>query len=69
MCVLNELLISTGAAKVDATHSFDHIKDYLSLEAEARRKGEGVWSYDPFTLGKGIQRASATASAKAKEVK
>lgn len=42
---LNEFLIRTGSAKVDASQDFARKEKFLKLQEEARRKGEGVWSY------------------------
>lgn len=44
--MVNELLISLGAAKVAGGINFKKRKDFLKLEAKARAEGEGIWSYE-----------------------
>lgn len=44
--MLNEFLIGTGAAKVDESQEFPKKQDFLKLQDEARKKGEGIWSYE-----------------------
>lgn len=44
--MLNQVLIQMGAARVDLKGNFKFKRDFLKLEAEAKRKGEGVWSYE-----------------------
>ena len=44
--MVNELLIMTGAAEVEAPLAFKWKDRFLAAQAEARRKGEGIWSYE-----------------------
>ena len=44
--LLNEFMIKIGAAKVADTQIFSHKAKFLKVQAEAKRKGEGVWSYE-----------------------
>ena len=43
--LLNEFLVKVGAAKVDETQDFSRKAKFLKVQEEARKKGEGVWSY------------------------
>lgn len=43
--LLNEFLVRIGAAKVAEGQDFRHRQRFLKLQEEARKKGEGVWSY------------------------
>jgi endonuclease YncB( thermonuclease family) len=43
--LLNEFLVKIGAAKVVDSQEFSHKAGFLKSQAEARKKGEGVWSY------------------------
>ena len=44
--MVNELLLMTGSASTEK-NSISRFKDrFLELEGEARRKGEGIWSYE-----------------------
>ena len=43
--LLNEFLLEIGAAKVAETQEFSRKAKFLKIQAEARKKGEGVWSY------------------------
>ena len=45
--LLNEFLVSVGAAKVVESQDFSRKAQLLKAQAEAKRKGEGVWSYEP----------------------
>jgi len=45
--LLNEFLVKVGAAKVVETQTFSQKARFLKVQAEARKKGEGVWSYEP----------------------
>ena len=44
--LLNEFLVKVGAAKVVETQDFSHQAKFLKVQAEAKRKGEGIWSYE-----------------------
>lgn len=44
--LLNEFLIKVGAAKVAESQNFSHKAKFLKVQAEAKKKGEGVWSYE-----------------------
>lgn len=44
--LLNEFLVKMGAAKVAEAQSFRHKAKFLKVQEEARKKGEGVWSYE-----------------------
>ena len=43
--LLNEFLVKIGAAKVVENQEFRHKAKFLKVQEEARKKGEGVWSY------------------------
>lgn len=43
---VNEWLIQKGAARVRTDIDFHGKDKFLSLEYEARQRGEGIWSYD-----------------------
>ena len=43
---MNEFLIETGAAYVDRKADLKKKGHFLLLEDAARKKGEGIWSYD-----------------------
>ena len=54
--MVNEVLLKTGAAKVDGdTKAIFKLKEkFLALEAEAKQTGQGIWSYEEHPLkGKG----------------
>ncbi len=44
--LLNEFLVKVGAAKVAETQDFSHKAKFLKVQEEARKKGEGLWSYE-----------------------
>lgn len=44
--LINEFLVKIGAAQVDETRDFSHKAKFLKIQEEARKKGEGVWSYE-----------------------
>lgn len=44
--MLNKFLIAFGAARVAEGQVFDQKKEFLKLQKEAKKKGEGVWSYE-----------------------
>jgi len=44
--LINELLVKIGAAKVVETQDFSHKDKFLKVQEEARKKGEGIWSYE-----------------------
>lgn len=44
--LLNAFLLKTGAAKVDEAQDFGRKEEFLKIQAEAKVKGEGVWSYE-----------------------
>lgn len=44
--LINEFLVKLGAAKVIETQDFRYKAKFLKVQAEARKKGEGVWSYE-----------------------
>lgn len=44
--MVNELLVSMGLARVDREKQFKHREDFLKIEAEARDRGMGIWSYE-----------------------
>ena len=43
--LINEFLVKIGAAKVAEAQEFGHKDKFLKVQEEARKKGEGVWSY------------------------
>jgi endonuclease YncB( thermonuclease family) len=45
--LLNEFLVKIGAAKVVEAQEFSHKARFLKIQEEAKKKGEGVWSYEP----------------------
>ncbi|MBI3306226.1 MAG: thermonuclease family protein [Candidatus Omnitrophica bacterium] len=44
--MVNELLLSMGAARVSENLVFKKKKDFLEIEKIAQTKGEGIWSYE-----------------------
>jgi len=44
--LINEFLVKIGAAKVDESQDFSRKAKFLKVQEEARKKGEGVWSYE-----------------------
>ncbi len=44
--LINEFLVRIGAAKVASAQDFSHKAKFLKVQEEARKKGEGVWSYE-----------------------
>ena len=46
--ILNEFLLQTGAAAVKTDASFKRKEKFLQIEARARERGEGIWSYEPL---------------------
>ena len=44
--LINEFLVKIGAAKVAETRDFSRKAKFLKVQEEARKKGEGVWSYE-----------------------
>ncbi|MFH1208749.1 MAG: thermonuclease family protein [Candidatus Omnitrophota bacterium] len=44
--LINEFLVKVGAAKVAETQDFGQKDKFLKVQEEARKKGEGVWSYE-----------------------
>ena len=46
--LLNRFLVRLGAAKVDETQEFAKKDEFLKVQSEAKKKGEGVWSYEDF---------------------
>ncbi len=44
--LINEFLVKIGAAKVAETQDFGHKAKFLKVQEEARKKGEGIWSYE-----------------------
>ena len=44
--LINEFLVKLGAAKVAETQEFSRKARFLKVQAEARKKGEGIWSYE-----------------------
>lgn len=45
--LLNEFLLKVGAAKVVEGQEFSRKAKFLKVQADAKKKGEGVWSYEP----------------------
>ncbi|HNX68748.1 MAG TPA: thermonuclease family protein [Candidatus Omnitrophota bacterium] len=43
--LLNGFLLSLGAARVAEAEQFEKKAEFMELQAEAKKKGEGVWSY------------------------
>jgi endonuclease YncB( thermonuclease family) len=43
--LINEFLVKVGAAQVAETQDFSHKAKFLKVQEEAKKKGEGVWSY------------------------
>jgi endonuclease YncB( thermonuclease family) len=44
--LINEFLVRIGAAKVAEAQNFSHKAKFLKVQEEAKKKGEGVWSYE-----------------------
>jgi hypothetical protein len=44
--LINEFLVKIGAAKVVETQDFSRKAQFLKVQEEARKKGEGIWSYE-----------------------
>ena len=44
--LLNEFLVKIGAAKVAETQDFSQKAKFLKVQEAARKKGEGIWSYE-----------------------
>jgi hypothetical protein len=44
--LINEFLVRVGAAKVDESRDFSRKAAFLKAQEQARKKGEGVWSYE-----------------------
>ena len=44
--LINEFLVKVGAAKVVETQDFSRKARFLKVQEEARKKGEGIWSYE-----------------------
>jgi hypothetical protein len=44
--LLNEFMVKIGAAKVAEDQDFPRKAHFLKIQAEAKAKGEGVWSYE-----------------------
>ncbi|MFA7255569.1 MAG: thermonuclease family protein [Candidatus Omnitrophota bacterium] len=44
--LINEFLVKIGAAKVVEAQDFRYKAKFLKVQAEAKKKGEGVWSYE-----------------------
>ena len=44
--LINEFLVKIGAARVDKVRDFSRKAKFLKVQEEARKKGEGVWSYE-----------------------
>lgn len=43
--MVNELMLATGAARVDENLNFKWKDRFVQTEESARQKGEGIWSY------------------------
>ncbi|MCM8776245.1 MAG: thermonuclease family protein [Candidatus Omnitrophica bacterium] len=46
--MLNEILLSMGAARVDTSVPFKRKAQFVEIEMQAKAKGEGIWSYELF---------------------
>lgn len=46
--LINEFLVKIGAAKVNERQTFSHKAEFLKIQEKARKKGEGIWSYEIF---------------------
>lgn len=44
--MVNELFLALGAARVSPEKVFDQRESFLRIEAAARTRGEGIWSYE-----------------------
>ncbi len=44
--LINEFLVKVGAAKVVEAQDFSRKDRFLKVQEEARKKGEGIWSYE-----------------------
>ena len=44
--LINEFLVKVGAAKVVEAQDFKYKAKFLKVQEEARKKGEGIWSYE-----------------------
>ena len=47
--MINQLLIEMGAARVDLTRPFKYKNRFLESQNTAKTRGEGIWSYEPFS--------------------
>lgn len=48
--MLNELLVSMGAAKVNLAESFKHKKKLAQLQEASKVTGQGIWSYSEAAM-------------------
>jgi len=46
--MLNEFLISQGAARVVEEQLFTEKDHFLKIQEQAKKKGEGIWSYENY---------------------
>ena len=46
--MINEFLISQGAARVAEESAFAEKDHFLKVQEQAKQKGEGIWSYEKF---------------------
>lgn len=44
--LINEFLVRIGAARVDDAQDFSHKDRLLKAQEEAKKRGEGIWSYE-----------------------
>ena len=56
--LVNEMLLQTGAAKVKSGSSFKLKEKFITLETEARKSGQGIWSYEDFSAKKSRRQAA-----------
>ncbi len=45
--MVNEVLLSLGAAQLRAGEDHPNLSQFQALEAEAKKTGQGIWSYEP----------------------
>ena len=44
--LINEFLVKLGAARVAVNQDFRYKDRFLKIQEEAKKKGEGIWSYE-----------------------
>lgn len=62
--MVNEVLLKTGTAKVKSGKPFKHMEKFIALETEARKLGQGIWSYEDFAAQRARRRVERYGSKK-----